>query len=119
MKTQIIPRNTQYPEDSKYYDDTNNLVEGKMKHEPCGVSIKDFVGLKSKTHTFITAANHESKEASIKVLLLINFSLNKILGVETYHLCTKSLIRIKIFFFLISSMKNNTELTLLFVRTVV
>ena len=29
MKSQIIPRNTQYPEDSKDYDDTNNLVEGK------------------------------------------------------------------------------------------
>ena len=102
MKSQIIPRNTQYPEDSKYYDDTNNLVEGKMKHEPCGVPIKDFVGLKSKTHTFITAANHESKEASIKVLLLINFSLNKILDDETYHLCTKSFIRIKIFFYFLN-----------------
>ena len=73
-----------------------------MKHEPCGVSIKDFVGLKSKTHTFITAANHESKEASIKVLLLINFSLNKILDVETYHLSAKRLIRIKISFYFLN-----------------
>ena len=73
-----------------------------MKHEPCGVSIKDFVGLKSKTYTFITAANHESKEASMKVLLLINFSLNKILDVETRHLCTNSLIRIKISFYFLN-----------------
>ena len=29
----------------------------------CGVPIEDFVGLKSKTYSFITEENHESKKA--------------------------------------------------------
>ena len=35
-----------YPKDSKYYNNANNLVVGKMKDETIGVPIKDFVGLK-------------------------------------------------------------------------
>ena len=31
---------------SKYYDDLNKLVIGKMKDETAGVAIKEFVGLK-------------------------------------------------------------------------
>ena len=33
-----------------------------MKDETSGVSIKSFVGLKSKMNTFITENNHESKK---------------------------------------------------------
>ena len=51
-----------YPKDWKYYNNWNNLVVGKMKHETCGVSIKDFVGLKSKMYAFISEDNHESKK---------------------------------------------------------
>ena len=29
----------------------------------CGVPLEDFVGLKSKTYSFITEENHESKKA--------------------------------------------------------
>ena len=52
-----------YSKDSKYYDNTNNLVVGKMKDEICGIPIKGFVGLKSKMRTFITEDNHESKKS--------------------------------------------------------
>ena len=52
-----------YPEDSRYYNNTNNLVVSKMKDKTCGVPIKGFVGLKSKMYTFITEDNHESKKA--------------------------------------------------------
>ena len=34
-----------------------------MKDETSGLYIKDFVGLKSKMHTFITEDNLESKKA--------------------------------------------------------
>ena len=34
-----------YPKDSKYYNNANNLVVGKMKNETSGTPIKDFVGL--------------------------------------------------------------------------
>ena len=67
-----------YPKNSKYYKNANNLVlgkmkhetcggpikdfvVGKMKHETCGEPVKDFVGLKSKMNTFIPEDNHESE----------------------------------------------------------
>ena len=51
------------PKDSKYYNNENDLVVGKMKDEKCGVPIKGFVGLESKMYTFITEENHESQKA--------------------------------------------------------
>ena len=43
-----------YLEDSKQYNNANSLIVTKMK---------DFVGLNSKMHTFITEDNYESKKA--------------------------------------------------------
>ena len=37
-----------YSAKSKYYDDSNKLVVGKVKEETVGVSIEKFVGLKPK-----------------------------------------------------------------------
>ena len=37
-----------YSEDSKCYNNANNLVVDKMEDETCGVHIKCFVGLKSE-----------------------------------------------------------------------
>ena len=51
-----------FPKDSEYYNNANNLVIGEMKDETCGIPIKGFVGLKSKM-SFITKENHESKKA--------------------------------------------------------
>ena len=42
-----------YSAKSKYYDDSNKLVVGKMKDETGGVSIKEFVGLKPNIHSFL------------------------------------------------------------------
>ena len=33
-----------YPKDSKYYNNSNNVAVDKMKYETCGVPIKDFLG---------------------------------------------------------------------------
>ena len=52
-----------YSKDSKYYNNANNLVVGKMKDETCDVPIKGFVGLRSKLYTFITEDTRESKKA--------------------------------------------------------
>ena len=41
-----------YSAKSKYYDDSNKLVAGKMKDETAGVAIKEFVGLKPKMYFF-------------------------------------------------------------------
>ena len=37
-----------YPKDSKFCNNTNNLVVNKMEDETCDMSIRDFVGSKSK-----------------------------------------------------------------------
>ena len=47
---------------SKYYDDSNKLVIGKMKDETGGVAIEEFVGLKPKMYSFLVD-NSEHKEA--------------------------------------------------------
>ena len=41
-----------YSTKSKYYDNLNKLVNGKMKNENRCVSIKEFAGLKPKMYLF-------------------------------------------------------------------
>ena len=40
-----------YPKDSKFFDETNEKVIGKMKDKFGGVIVDDFVGLKSKMYS--------------------------------------------------------------------
>ena len=54
--------NSAYPKDSKFYDETNKKVIGKMKDEAAGEQILEFVGLRSKMYSYITE-NKESKTA--------------------------------------------------------
>ena len=46
-----------YSTKSKYYDNSNKLVIGKMKDETDGVAIKGFVGLKPKMYSFLVDNN--------------------------------------------------------------
>ena len=41
-----------YSPKSKYYDDSNESVVGKMKDEISGVDIKEFMGLKPNMYSF-------------------------------------------------------------------
>ena len=41
-----------YSTKSKYYDDPNKVVIGKMKDETGGIATEEFVGLKSKCIRF-------------------------------------------------------------------
>ena len=43
--------NSDYPESSPYYCNTNKKVIGKLKDEACGMPIIEFVGLKSKMYS--------------------------------------------------------------------
>ena len=45
--------NSDYPEDSPYFSKTNKKVIGKFKDEAAGVSICEFVGLRSKMYSYI------------------------------------------------------------------
>ena len=48
---------------SKYYNNSNKLVVGKMKDEAAGVQIKEFVGLKRKMYSYLVDDNSEDKKA--------------------------------------------------------
>ena len=48
-----------------------------MKDETCSVSIKGFIGLKSKIYTLITEENYESKKVTIKMLMMKIWRLQK------------------------------------------
>ena len=45
--------NSNYPENSLYYCNTNKKVIGKFEDEACGVPIVEFIGLKSKMYSYI------------------------------------------------------------------
>ena len=48
---------------SKYYDNLNKSVVGKMKDETAGVSTKEFVRLKPKMYSCLVEDNSEHKKA--------------------------------------------------------
>ena len=48
---------------SKYYDDSNKLVVGKMKDETGGVTIKKFVELKPTMCSFLVDNNSKHEKA--------------------------------------------------------
>ena len=52
-----------YSTKSKYYDDSNKLVIGKMKDETGGVAIKDLVELKPQLYTTLADDNSDHKKA--------------------------------------------------------
>ena len=52
-----------YPKNSKFFDETNKKVIGKMKDEFEGKIIDEFVGLKSKMHSMNNIDGKESNTA--------------------------------------------------------
>ena len=46
-----------YSTKSKYYDNSNKLVTGKIKDETGGVIIKEYVRLKPNMYSFLAADN--------------------------------------------------------------
>ena len=54
-----------YSTKSKYYDNSNKLVIGKMKDETAGISTKEFIRLKPKMNSFLADDNSEHKKAKV------------------------------------------------------
>ena len=52
-----------YSTKSKYYDDSNKWVIGKINNETGGVAIEELVGLKPKMYSFLVVGNSEYKQA--------------------------------------------------------
>ena len=48
-----------YSKESRFYDDSNKKVIGKMKDEMSGKVISEFIGLKSKMYSLVTADDEE------------------------------------------------------------
>ena len=69
VKTEDVPEDfsdgkemfdfSNYLTKSKYYDNSNKLVVGKIKDEAAGVSIEEFVGLKPKMYLHLVNDNSE------------------------------------------------------------
>ena len=52
-----------YSTKSKYYDNSNKLVVGKMKNETAGVAIEEFVRLKPKMYLYLVDDYSDHKKA--------------------------------------------------------
>lgn len=55
--------NSDYSEDSEFYDKTNKKVIGKFKDEAAGEIIREFVGLRSKMYPYIKEHKENCKTA--------------------------------------------------------
>ena len=55
--------NSDYNKESPFYDATNKKFIGKFKDEACGVSIKEFVGLRRKMYSYIKDNENASNTA--------------------------------------------------------
>ena len=54
-----------YVTKSKYYDNSNKLVIGKMKDETGGVAIEKFVGLKPEMYSLLVENSEQKKAESM------------------------------------------------------
>ena len=52
-----------YSAESKYYDDSDKLVVGKIKDKTAGGAVKEFVGLKPKMYLILVDDSSEYKKA--------------------------------------------------------
>ena len=52
-----------YSAKSKYYDNSNKLMDSKMKDETASVAIEEFIGLKPKMYSYLVDDNNEHKKA--------------------------------------------------------
>ena len=66
-----------YSTKSKYCDDSNKLVIGKMKEKTRGVVIKEFVGLKPKMYSFLVGNNQHKKAKGVNRNVVAAISHNE------------------------------------------
>ena len=61
---------------SKYYDDSNKLVIGKIKDKTGGVAIEEFVGLKPKMYSPLVDNNEHKKAKGVNKKVVLTISHN-------------------------------------------
>ena len=55
--------NSEYPENSPYFNKSNKQVIGKFKDELSGIPINEFIGLRSKMYSYLKDTNECGKTA--------------------------------------------------------
>ena len=69
---------TNYSAGSKYYDDSNTLVAGKVKDEMVGLAIKEVFSSKQKMYSFLVSSSSEYKKAkSVNENVVVKISYDK------------------------------------------
>ena len=75
---------------SKYYDDSNKLVNVKMKDETGGVTIEEFIRVKTKMYSFLVDDNCEHKKAKgVNRILVATISHNEFKDVLLNNKCLR------------------------------
>ena len=62
---------------SKSYDNSNKLVNGKLKDETEGAAIEEFVGLKPKIYSFLVDKNEHKKVKGMDKNIVATISHNE------------------------------------------
>ena len=86
-----------YSTKSKYYDNSNKLVIGKMKDESTSFAIKEFIGLKLKMYSFLENNSKHKKEKGVNRNVVAIISHNEDKAVLLNNKCLRhSMNRIQI-----------------------
>ena len=78
-----------YSTKSKYYDDSNKLVIGKMKDKSGGVVIEEFVGLKPKMYSFLVDNNERKKAKGVNKNVVATIGHNEYKDVLLKNKCLR------------------------------
>ena len=79
-----------YSTKSKYHEDSNKIVIGKMKDETAGVVIEEFVGLRPKMYSYLVDDNSEHKKAKgVNRNIVATISHNEYKDVLLYKKCLR------------------------------
>ena len=78
-----------YSTKSKYYDNSNKLVIGKIKDGSGGVAIAEFVGLKSKIYSFLVDNNEYKKAKGLNENEVATIGHNECKDVLLNYKCTR------------------------------
>ena len=75
---------------SKYYDDSNKLVVGKMEDETAGVAIEEFFTLKPKMYSYLVDENSKHEKAkSVNENTVATISYNEIKDILLNKKCLR------------------------------
>ena len=78
-----------YSTKSKYYDDPNKLVIGKMKDETWGIVTEEFVGLRPKTYSFLENKSECKKTKGVNKMVVASISHNEYKNVLLNDTCIR------------------------------